>query len=370
MRVLLVEERPVAKAVLRRLAASVEVPFESDAATLAAAVAPHLDGHLPGCIVAAGERGVLAAANLRTALGLPGTTPDIARRARDKVLMKRAARAAGVPCTDWVELTSKTRAVDVVTHLGLPAVFKLRAGAGGRGLQVAHSWTDVQRCLRSIDAVAREHWMAERYISGQEMSIESFVVDGRVVFTNPTEYFVVAYANIGPAALGPAELAPLLDLNARAIAALGIERGMTHLELYRTAEGPLFGEVAIRPPGGRIMRLLRRAYGFDPWEALMRVERGEQFVFPDRARCTAGVWMLHPGAGRVRRVGGFDAARRVKGVRKLVFRLEVGKDVGPRESTGSDTGWIEVSGRSRAEVAEILCRARHHLHVEMEPPEG
>ena len=38
------------------------------------------------------------------------------------------------------------------------------------------------------------------------------------------------------------------------------------MEVFLGEEGPVFGEIAARPPGGYLMDLIPRAYGFDPWE--------------------------------------------------------------------------------------------------------
>jgi biotin carboxylase len=366
LRILLVEERPVPASVRARVAGVAALAFDAPDEALRDALDPFVGSDAPRAVVAAGERGVSTAARIRAAYGVPGITPETARRARDKVEMKRAVRVAGVPCTEWVAITPETTAADVVTTLGLPTVFKERWGSGSRGVTIARTWPEVLTCLEAMRADPPERWMAERHVTGEEMSIESFVSGGRILFTNPTEYFVVGYANIAPANLDPAEMAALLALNAGALAALGIRQGMTHLELYRTAAGPLFGEVTVRPPGGRIMRLIRRVYGFDPWQAVIAVELGQSFDFPAAARRHGGVWMLHPGPGRVERIEGFDEARAVKGVRKLVCRLAVGDVVEARESTGRDTGWLEVSGLTRDAVAERLCRARQYLRVGME----
>jgi biotin carboxylase len=200
------------------------------------------------------------------------------------------------------------------------------------------------------------------------MSVESFVRDGKILFTNPTEYYIPGFASIAPADLPEAEMAEILALNAAALSALGLTRGMTHLELYRTSDGPVFGEVAVRPPGGRLMRLIRRAYAFDPWEVVMQLELGlDTPDLPARARGAAGAWMLHPGPGKVVSVRGLAAARRVEGVKKLVCRARAGRVVPPRESTGRDVGWIEVAGRSRDQVAERLQTAHDLIRITLEP---
>lgn len=364
LRTLLVADVQPSALARRRIAEWVQVPLDIPVPDMAGRVLDQLRNRTVRAVFAAGERGVYLAAALREALGMPGLDLSGALRVRDKALMKETVRKAGVRCTDWAVLDVDTEAGALTDQLGLPVVLKERDGAGSGGLQILHDEPSVAMALGRLEDPSR--WLAERFVSGAEMSIESFLLDGEVLMTNPTEYFAVGFANIAPAGLSDEILAPLLDLNARALAALGPFTGMTHLELYRSASGPVFGEVALRPPGGRIMRLLRRAYDFDPWEAALRLELGERPELPDGAARHAGVWMLHPGEGVVADIRGLTAARRIKGVTKLICRVEPGSVVRPRSSTGVDVGWIEVRGPSRDKVADRLRRAHELVEIRLE----
>jgi biotin carboxylase len=364
-RVLLVEERQPARAALRRVDAWVSVPFSAPPADVVAAVAERLDGRAPRAVLAAGERGVFAAAALRDAHGLRGVSSETATLARDKARMKEVARAGGVPCADWRIVDGEATAEGLVDRLGLPLVLKHRTGSGSRELVVARTLEEASEGLAHYQAHAPEDCMAEAFVEGVEMSVESFLHDGEILLANPTEYLVPAFANVAPARLGDAEREDILALNAVALGALGLRHGMTHLELFRTQAGPVFGEVAVRAPGGRIMRLLRRAYDFDPWDAVVQLECGERPNLPAAARRSAGVWMLHPGAGTVQSVRGLAAARRVKGVRKLVCRVRKGSRVAARETTGSDVGWIEVGAPSSDIAAKRLRQAHDLVTIEM-----
>lgn len=365
LRCLLLSGTPPSRTIARRLEAWREAGLDAAPEAEAARLEPVLADSGARGILAVGEQGVLLAAALRARLGLAGIDPATAERVRDKARMKARARERGVPCTDWHVLDATTSAEALVEALGLPLVVKHRGGAGSRGLVVARTPEDVSEALADIPPEARDALMAERFVQGVEMSVESFVLDGRILFTNPTEYYLPAHANIAPAHLEDAVEREVLDVNARAIDALGPLRGMTHLELFLTDRGPVFGELAVRPPGGRIMRLLRRAYGFDPWEAAIRLELGEAPDLPSEARGVAGAWMLHPGPGLVGSVRGLAAARRIRGVCKLVCRVRKGDRIEPRLSTGADVGWIEVRGPSRKAVAKRLQAAHDAIRIEL-----
>jgi biotin carboxylase len=370
LRVLLVDDKPPTEAAARRLQGAVEAPLEGDPDALCRLTQEALGDRRPRAVVAAGERGVLAGAALRAAYGLRGIDPETAWLARDKPTMKTAARARGIPCTDWVALTPETTSAELIEALGLPVVLKYRASSGTRSLMVTRTAEETERGLASLSAEERGAWMAERFVQGSEMSIESFVRDGEILFVNATEYYIPGFASIAPATLPKQEAEEILALNAAVLSELGLRHGMTHLELYRTADGPLFGEVAVRPPGGRLMRLIRRAYDFDPWEVVIQLELdGPLPALPHKARQAAGAWMLHPGPGRVVSLRGLAAARRVPGVRKLICRTRAGRIVPVRESTGNDVGWLEVSGKNRDEVAERMQKAHDLIHFEMEPLE-
>ena len=309
-------------------------------------------------VIALTEAAVVPAAHIRAALGLDGLDVAVARRCHDKLLMKRAVREAGIVCTDWVAVEEDTRAKDLVERLGLPVVVKPRRSSGSRGTFVAHH----ARALRG--ALEPDH-LAERFVRGVEMSVESFVVEGRVVFKNHTEYHVPFWANVLPAALDRDTARAVDAVNRRAIAALGITRGITHLEVFLTERGVVFGEIAVRPPGGHLMELMTRAYGFDAWRALLEIELGRAPELPARPERFAGSWVLHPGAGVVSHVRGLRAAERAEHVDSVHCRVRRGDTVGPRLGTGNQVGHVLASARSRDEVVLALRAARELVRIDL-----
>lgn len=308
--------------------------------------------------LALAERTVLPAAYLRQWLGLGGTPVQAALRCTDKLRMKRAIRSVGLRTASFVKSEQVSRNPSLIATLGWPTVLKPRRGSGGRGRRLLRTEQDLPRKLP-------ERWVLESFVSGREMSIESFVAGGEILFWNPTEYLEPAWANVVPAQLDSSVLSEIAQLNRQALGALGIAEGMTHLELFMTSAGPVFGEVAIRPPGGHIMRLLELAYGFDPWQALLGLALGRRPEFPERARETAGVWVLHPGRGRVSLVQGLEQARSLPGVERVQLGIQPGSHVSERIGVGQEVGHIMVRGRDRTEVAERLREARRTLRIEL-----
>lgn len=329
-----------------------------------------LEGREPAAVVALSERTVLVAARLREHFGLGGNGPETALRCADKAVMKEAMEAHGIAVAPWRLVTAETRAEELLEILGSPVVLKPRRDSGGRGQSVLHDRPQLARALAELASdgsrTIGSGWLAEGWVDGVEMSLESFVHAGGARFHNPTEYFVPRHANVLPAALAREERDELTTFVELVLAAAGVERGVTHLELFRTARGPVLGELAIRPPGGRLMTLLQRAWGFDPWEAMLRLESGEPFDFPEAPRRVAGVWILHPGRGRVASIEGLEEARKVPCVRRLTLKVAPGDVVGEREGSGQDIGSVYAEGADRDTVAEALTRAHSALGIRLE----
>ena len=323
----------------------------------------------PAAVVALAERTVLVAGRLREVFGLPGNDATVALRCADKVEMKRAMNAGGVPVATWHEVRPGTTARELVAALGLPLVLKPRRDSGGRG-QSKHE--DEASVARALTAILRDDgfesgygWLAEGWLSGVEMSVESLVHEGRACFHNPTEYYVPRHANILPAELEPELWSELQAFVERALALAGVERGLTHLELFRDGHHFVLGELAVRPPGGRLMTLLRRAWDFDPWEALLRLELGEEISPPTSPACTAGVWVLHPGSGRLTAIDGLAQVCEMPNVTRVALKIAPGDQIPERQGSGEDVGALYVEGPDRATVATTLSQARERLRFEL-----
>lgn len=357
-RVFAIAETEPRKGVRPRLAGWQLADFSADGFSLDDAL-----GALPldelDAVVALTERSVLPAALIRERLDLPGNTPETARQCRDKSLMKQTVRRSSLACADWMELGDETRPEQVADELGLPVVVKQRDSSGSRGTYVARS-------VDELAEIVQPGWMAEQFLRGEEMSVESLVVDGQVRFVNPTEYLKPGWANVVPADLDDAELDRLRTFNERAVAALGVTRGITHLEVFRTPDQLYFGELAVRPPGGRLMELMTRAYDVDAWQQLLRVELGEAPELPETAARHAAIWFLHPGEGRLSHLAGLDQAREVVGVAELKCRATVGAQVGARLGTGQSIGHVIAEANTRDAVVAVLKAALAKIEMSVE----
>lgn len=312
----------------------------------------------PAAIVAVAEGAVPAAAEARALYGLAGLSRESAGRCHDKARMKQAALAHGVPSAKGSLVDERTSADQLLDELGLPVVLKVPVSSGGRGVHVSYTRADLLAHLRP-------GLLAERFTRGVEMSVETLLARGAVLFRNHTRYLEPRWANVVPAALDEDTARAVDGLVDDVHAALGVDHGMTHVELFLTDDGPVFSEIAARPPGGHLMELIGLAYGFDVWEALLRVELGDDPTLPSSASGFAGVVVLHPGAGVVAEVRGIEEAAGAPGVVRARCRVTGGDRVKPRVGSGESVGEIVVVAEDGVTCAERLRAARDRIGFAM-----
>ena len=309
-------------------------------------------------VIAGTEAAVFPASVARRQLGARPSSTTTVNRCRDKLLMKEYLSGFGIPMTRYMADHAELDPAAVFAALGGPVVRKYRKSSGGEGMQLIQRPEDFVRVTHGLSIL-------ERFIDAPEASVESFIDHGRIRFTNITRYEVKGHSNFVPAYFDRECQHTLLSLNERVIQALGIGWGMTHLEVYLTEKGPLFGEIALRPPGGYIMNALQHAWDFNPWEALVAMELGEQFEFPPQPVSYAASEVLHPGAGRVTAVLGKSKVLAEQGVKEFRIKVKQGDIIEARSGLGQDAGYVVHASPSALERQRLHELIAEELVIEV-----
>lgn len=316
-------------------------------------------------IVALTEKMVPIAGRLREHFGISGMSATQAAACHFKDKMKELARLGGIRTNQSLLISRKTSTEKVIGSWGWPLVVKERGLSGSRGLTIC-------RDLHQLEKAWKEGKLVESFISGREMSIESFVMDGKVRFVNFTAYHRLLEMNLVPALFDSEMREQLAQFNRQVLAVFGIKSGVTHLELYLAPEGIIFGELAVRPPGGYIFRLIRETYGFDPWDTLLQIELG---LTPDWSSMSwrgifAGAWIIHPGAGRLQGVTGEEKLKSIPQLEHFGLKVKPGQLISPRLGSGMEIGHAIFSGTSEDEVVEAMELAKKSLQFHLERVDG
>jgi len=336
---------------------------------------PDLD---PAVVAPLVEYATPFAARLAERYGRPGAGAGAAQVMRDKALLRRVTRAAGVPNPASREVTSAAQVREFAAAHPGPLVLKPADRQASVGTTVLRSLDGLEaawaECTlpdegsRVPDREREPRVLVEQYVHGSEYSVELLVREGEVLFSNVTGKLL--YPGPRPIELGhtvPAHglEAPLAaELVARTgdvLRAVGFGSGMVHCEWIVSEGTPYLVECAGRFPGDGIPMLIEDAYRIDLAGAFYEVMRGERPApLPREAAGGAAVRFVEARPGTVVSVEGAAEAADLPGVRSVSLHLEPGDTVRELRSSWDRAGSVSASG---ATAAEALARAEAAAHV-------
>lgn len=357
--VFLWSDGPLHESRKEKLAGWVETPFKSCEKGLLTADVDAIQEFNIEFVIAATESSVDIAAMIRKQFKLTGTPLKTTNLLHNKNEMKLEALKHNIPITKFHLISDQDTPEILADKLGLPLVIKPVAESGARGVMVLNN-------LDEIKLHAKSGLLAEAFVDGTEVSVETFIHNGVPIFHNITEYLHQWKKSIVPAAFEAELLENIININDRVIAGFGVKNGMTHAEFYLTKNGPVFGEMAVRPPGGYYMELIEYAYGFNPWKTYVELETAATpKPLPVKAKKFSCVFMIHPGAGIVDEVSGIALLKELKEVKQFKCKVEPGTLVGERDSTSSEVGHVLMSADSREALLEKLKVIEDNLVIKM-----
>lgn len=306
--------------------------------------------------------GPLAA--VRDALDIPGVRPATAALFRDKARMKDVLRAHGLPCARHRRVTSAADLRAFVEEVGTPIVLKPLEGMGSKATFRLRDRAAVAEALDRLTFSPHTPAIAEEFLVGREASFETITIGGEARFHSfshyqPTPLDVlenpwIQWAVVHPRTIDGPDYEDARAMGLRAIRALGLETGFTHMEWFRRPDGSLaIGEIAARPPGARIVDANNLVHDADLHRAWARAVIDDAFDGPWERRHAVGVAFLRAmGQGRVVRIRGVAEANAQIGRWVVDSRLPA---LGtPRADTYEGEGHVTVRHPETEGVQEAL----------------
>ncbi len=303
------------------------------------------------------ESAVVPASLIRHELKLFRNSKSVINRCTDKLKMKEYLFEKNIPMTNF--LSSRNKSVDqIMSQLGLPLVCKVKHSSGGRGVTFINSREELERNL-SKDVYF------ESVVNGKEGSIESFIQNREIIFTNITEYYKNGECNLVPCTYSDELKSKLLELNEKVINALNIKWGMTHLEFYITEDKILFGEVALRPPGGYIMDSLDLSYSQKFWDIFIDIELHQNVEINNINQNFSCSIIIHPGKGIVKTISGEDAINKLESLVNFKLKVNEGDKILNREGVGQECGHLILSSKIKENLLDDLSKfyANFKIHL-------
>jgi hypothetical protein len=313
-------------------------------------------------------------AQVREHLGVPGMDVVTARNFRDKAQMKTVLRAVGVPCARHRLAGSAADAQSFAAEVGFPLVVKPPAGAGAKSTFRLDDRGDLTAWLDTIPPSPDRPALIEEFLTGEEGSYDSVMVDGQVVWDSVSDYLPAPLEVLRhpwmqwvvrlPRDIGGPEYKGIRAVAPTALRALGLHTGLTHMEWFRRPDGTVaVSEVGARPPGAQITSMLCYAHDFDLYTAWARLMVEGTFEPPERKWAAGTVYLRGQGAGQVKATRGLDALP--PEVSSLVVDSRLPRPGQPSTGSYEGDGYITVRHPDTAVVTRALKTLVTTVRVEL-----
>ena len=325
------------------------------------------------------EAHIMAAAKVREAATIPGTTVRTAWLCRDKPAMKDVLREAGIPTARSTGASSPDEARRFAQETGYPLIVKPRDAAGASGTHRVENDGELERVIELTGLHHGRSVAIEEFVEGHEGFYDTITIGGEVVHEFITHYYPNVLEAMRTRWISPQfiatnriESAPgyneVKEMGRKVIAALGIGTSATHMEWFYGPSGIKFSEIGCRPPGVRAWDLYCAGNEIDVYrEWAMAICHGRPSQSPSR-RYSAGMIALRPDRdGQIAGYEGLDAIRERFGQWLIDFHLpEPGTPTQPVEAGYMANAWIrmkhpdydELHGMLNAVGETVKVRAR------------
>ncbi|RRS01230.1 ATP-grasp domain-containing protein [Glycomyces terrestris] len=311
------------------------------------------------------ELGQAQAAFVREYFGIPGIGFTAANALTNKYVMKLRLREAGLPQAPFALAAGVDRIEAAGDEVGWPVVVKPAVGGGSLDVFTFDSAAEARAFAASRDADPIRKLtcplVVESFVDIRtELHCDGVVDGGEVRFAKASEYFVPVLGHgeqFGSRILpdGDPVAAEILDLHRRAVAATGLESGVTHMEFFQTEDGLLASEIACRPAGGGIPHAVKLQTGVDIWAACLdtALGRAPKTAETETGAGTVAHWYLTVPPGRIVKLTDADQLRQIDGVIDVVANFKVGDSVPTRQNSATAAMLVFARADSLAEVERL-----------------
>ncbi|MEJ3657504.1 ATPase [Actinomycetes bacterium KLBMP 9759] len=251
------------------------------------------------------EAHTMAAAQVREACTIPGTSVRTAWLCRDKPSMKDALRAAGVPTAASMAAESAAEVHAFAETVGYPLILKPRSGAGALDTTRVDGTAELDEALGRFGAQGASSIAVEEFVEGHEGFYDTLSVNGHAELDFVSHYFPNVLEAMRNRWISPQFVATnrvdsvddyqqLREMGARVNEALGIGTSATHMEWFFGPKGLRFSEIGCRPPGVGAWDLYSAGNDIDIYREWASAVVNERITTRPSRRFATGIIALRP----------------------------------------------------------------------------
>lgn len=343
------------------------------------------------------ETGVLMASFIAHELGLPSNHPRAALCARNKYLMRKALKEAGLSVPEYHLVHDAKTIHKHVQNRQAPMVLKPLSGSSSYGvirIDATDSQTEIKTHLEAVQAYIRtyrenypqypfEFWLPkaghgidtsdvmnpetdfllEGFIHGQQVSVDGIVSNGQVSCfgvieierIKDTDYFL-EFEEWMPTRLGNATETRIKETVTQAVQALGLTHSCFHCELKINEQGIFVIEIAARRGADNITDFLKRVMHIDIYEEGLCLATGESRTYANHPYQGAMHmrYFVPDVSGTLIAITGEEKVRQDPRVSELYFEFSPGDALLAPPQGYEFLGYLSVFGKTLTEANNTL----------------
>jgi hypothetical protein len=275
---------------------------------------------------------------------------------------------------------SSNDARQFIDEVGFPIVLKPLNGSGGLATWCIRSAAQLDRALELMRPSAESAVLAEDYLNGQELCIDTITIANEPLFHSICCYRPsilealedprIQWTCVMPRDISGDRYSEFIKQGLTAVRALAVGNAMTHMEGFLLERGGVsFTDATLRPAGARIGPMLAFAYDIDPYFAWARVAVDGCFDGPWERKFAVGtVFLRGIGDGLVNQVDGIESMGQQVGEFLVEARLpQVGAT---KSATYTGDGYITVRHPDTAVVEDALRLISKTVRITYSRPES
>ncbi len=286
--------------------------------------------------------------------------------ATDKAAMRRRMKEQGVPIPAFHVISTLEEFKEVAASMGEKFVIKPADNAASRGVFLIDKTAspDYDKVFAHTKEYSRSgEVLVEEFMTGPEVSVESFTVNGETRIITITDkkvtevpYFVET-GHTEPSRLSADCQEDIRRVALAAIKAVGIVNGPSHTEIKVTPDGAKLVEIAARLGGDFITsRLVPLSSGVDMIDCCVSSTIGDEVKWDRTLERGSAIRFIGAREGVITDIQGVEEALAMPGVQEVVLYKQVGDTVPKLESSGDRLGHVIAIGKD-ADEAEKNCEA-------------
>lgn len=306
---------------------------------------------------------------------LSGPSREAAKKASNKLEMKKALVAAGVQTARFVCVHNREELAEAIQTLPFPVILKAVDQMGSRGIFRCGTPEEVwENYDKTMAATKKDYCLLEEFIEGEIFGVEAMIQHGEILFWLPNN--IEAFQSTTPTPIGHS--VPFRELDTlgeqiriqteKAIRALGLDDCPVNCDFIKKDGKVYVIELTGRSGATGLSEMVSIYYGIDYYEMIVRLALGEpvgtyfgqkEHYVPNLTRT-----LLSDRSGILRRIHNYNLPS--EDVIDLSFNVKPGDPVHPYTNGRDRIGQVILKGESLEACEAHLRRILSHIRLELE----